>query len=69
MNFDTQKTPNGTQTLVPGVKPVTDRDRLDALARQPMKPTKRQKPLDIGLVDEESRKQTDLIDLVRRVSR
>ena len=46
-----EMTPQGQQTLVPGVRPVTMRDRLDWLARQPMAPKRnpnaRQKPCDI----------------------
>jgi hypothetical protein len=70
---DTEPTEAGAQTLVPGVRPVTLRDRLDLLARQPMaprrNPTAAQKPCDHGLFDEAARHQIDLIDLIRAAER
>jgi len=33
-----EDTPEGTQTLVPGVAPVSLRERLEVLARKPMTP-------------------------------
>jgi len=48
----TEQTPAGEQMLVPGVRPVPVRERLDYLANQPLAPSKPQKPLDIGLFDE-----------------
>ena len=64
-----EMTPEGEQTLVPGVEPVTLRDRLDWLARQPVEPKRnpnaRQKPCDIGLFDEVARHQLDLLDILR----
>jgi hypothetical protein len=66
---DTEPTEAGAQRLVPGVRPVTLRDRLDLLARQPMAPRRNpkaeQKPCDHGLFDEAARHQIDLIDLIR----
>ena len=70
---ETQPTEAGAQTLVPGVRPVTLRDRLDLLARQPMAPRRnpsaQQKPCDHGLFDEAARHQIDLIDLIRAAER
>ena len=64
-----EMTPEGEQTLVPGVKPITVRDRLDWLARQPSVPKRnpnaRQKPCDISLFDEVARHQLDLLDILR----
>jgi len=67
--FETETTPEGAQTLVPGVRPVTLRERLEARMAAPMAPKRnpnaRQKPLDIGLFDEAARNQLDLLDLLR----
>lgn len=68
MSGGTEKTRAGAQRLVPGVAPVTLRERLAARARQPMRPKRNpyadQKPCDLGLFDEVGRAQTDLIDLI-----
>ena len=56
----TEQTPQGEQLLVPGVRPITTRDRLDLLTAAPMRPRAAQKPLDIGLFDEAARNQLDL---------
>ncbi|MER8716608.1 hypothetical protein [Mesorhizobium sp. M1295] len=50
----------GEQMLIPGVRPITTRDRLTLLMDAPMCPRAAQKPLDIGLFDEASRNQLDL---------
>ncbi len=52
-------TDQGEQTLVPGVAPITLRDRLDLLAALPMVPRKPQKPCNVGLFDEVARAQLD----------
>lgn len=56
--------PDGAQTLFPGVKPVTTRERIEARieARMaaPLTPRRPQKPLDIGLFDIAARHQRDL---------
>jgi len=60
-----EDTPEGVQTLVPGVAPIIMRERLDVMARKPMTPKRGpilQKPCDIGLFDEAARAQRDLID-------
>jgi hypothetical protein len=45
----TEPTDAGEQLLVPGVRPVAVRARLDHLIDLPTAPRKPQKPLDIGL--------------------
>ena len=58
--FETEATPEGEQTLVPGVRPLTERDRLALLTARPLTPRVPQKPLDIGLFDETARNQLNL---------
>ncbi|WFP65636.1 MULTISPECIES: hypothetical protein [unclassified Mesorhizobium] len=58
--LQSEPTPEGEQTLVPGVRPITARDRLALLIDAPMRPRTAQKPLDIGLFDEARRNQLDL---------
>jgi hypothetical protein len=71
----TETTPEGEQTLLQGVAPVTLRQRLDAVGARPLTagPTARQfwgaasKPqrhCDHGLFDQVGRAQTDLCDLI-----
>jgi len=75
-----EDTPEGVQTLVPGVAPIIMRERLDVMARKPMTPKRGpilQKPCDIGLGacpraglwpdpgNEAARAQRDLIDQLR----
>jgi hypothetical protein len=55
-----EPTPIGEQRLIPGVAPVSLRQRLEHRAAQPLAPTKLQKPLDIGLFDLAARNQLDL---------
>ena len=52
-----EPTPIGEQTLVPGVVPITPRDRLAIRANAPMEPRKPQRPADHGLFDMVSRTQ------------
>jgi len=65
----TETTPEGEQVLVPGVAPVTLRDRLMARMAGPMTPKRNpdaaQKSCDIGLFDQAARDQCDLIDFLR----
>jgi hypothetical protein len=56
----TEPTPEGEQTLVPGVRPVSLRQRLALRMGAPLGPRKPQKPLNIGLFDEDARNQLDL---------
>jgi hypothetical protein len=58
--FETEATPLGSQTLVPGVRPVSMKARLEALAAHPLCSGRQQKPCDIGLFDDVARNQMDL---------
>ena len=46
MPFETEATPGGNQTLVPGVTPITPRDRLAIRANAPLEPKRPQRPAD-----------------------
>jgi hypothetical protein len=52
---DVERTPEGLQLMLGGVKRQSMKDKLDWLIAQPMQPRKQQKPCDIGLFDTESR--------------
>lgn len=56
----TEPTAVGEQTLVPGVAPISLRDRLAMRAAAPLEPKKPQRPPDIGLFDLAARSQLDL---------
>ncbi len=56
----TEMTEQGEQTLVPGVTPVTLRQRLALLFAAPLASRKPQRPMNIGLFDEDARNQLDL---------
>ena len=58
--FETEATSLGPQTLVPGVRPVSMKARLEVLAAHPLASMKMQKPCDIGLFDDVARNQMDL---------
>jgi hypothetical protein len=58
--FETEVTAIGPQALVPGVRPVSMKARLEALAAHPLCSDRLQKPCDIGLFDDCSRNQMDL---------
>lgn len=58
--LQSELTPDGEQALIPGVRPVTLRERLEARMAAPLIPRKPQKPLDIGLFDLAARNQLDL---------
>ena len=60
MPFETEATPIGNQTLVPGVAPITPRDRLAIRANAPMEPRKAQLPADHGLFDTNARNQIEM---------
>lgn len=64
----TEPTDAGEQSLVCGVRPITLRDRLTAMAARPMLPKRNpnamQKPCDQGLFDQAARDQIDLIDFL-----
>jgi len=56
----TEPTAVGEQALVPGVAPISLRDRLAIRAAAPLEPKKPQRPPDIGLFDLAARNQLDL---------
>lgn len=58
--FATEATPIGVQSLVPGVAPITQTDRLAWRAAQPLGPPKPQRPCDVGLFDLAARNQLEL---------
>ena len=58
--FDSEPTDAGEQLLMPGVRAVSLRQRLELLMAQPLFASKPQKPLDIGLFDEAARNQLSL---------
>ena len=60
MPFETEATAIGNQTLVPGVAPITARDRLAMRANAPMEPRKAQRPADHGLFDTNARNQIEM---------
>jgi len=65
---ETETTEQGEQLLVSGVRPITLRDRLTLRAAQPMAPKRnpnaQQKLCDVGLFDEVSRAQIDMLDII-----
>jgi hypothetical protein len=56
----TEPTAQGDQFLFPGVRPVTLRERLALLMAAPLAPRTAQKPLNVGLFDEDARNQLSL---------
>ena len=60
MPFETEATAIGNQTLVPGVTPITPRDRLAIRANAPLEPKKAQRPADHGLFDTNARLQIEM---------
>jgi hypothetical protein len=58
--LESEATECGEQTLVPGVKPVTLRERLAFRLALPLTSDKTQKPMNLGLFDEDARKQLNL---------
>jgi hypothetical protein len=61
--FETEPTPIGEQTLVPGVRRVSIYARLMVLAAQPLGSNKSQRPCELGLFDEVARNQMDLFSI------
>lgn len=59
-SLKTEATAQGEQTLVPGVKLITQGERLQALIDAPLLPRRAQKPCNIGLFDEDARRQLDM---------
>lgn len=60
--FETEDTPEGTQTLVPGVAPIATRDRLERRQERPL--TGGNEPCDRGLFDDGGHRQLDMLDLM-----
>ena len=60
LSLATEATPEGEQTLVPGVTPISPRERLEAELRAPLQPQRIQQPMTIGLFDEDRRRQLHL---------
>jgi hypothetical protein len=58
--FETEATSLGPQMLVPGVRPVSIKARLEALAAHPLASMKMQKPCNVGLFDDVARNQMEL---------
>ncbi|MCM8732431.1 hypothetical protein ACFO8O_15830 [Hephaestia sp. GCM10023244] len=58
--FAVEATPIGPQSLVPGVVPITPRDRLAARAAALLEPNRPQRPCDLGQFDLNARNQFDL---------
>lgn len=61
-SFAVEPTVAGTQSLVPGVAPISAADRLAWRAAAPLAPTKPQRPIDHGLFDLAARDQLGLFD-------
>jgi hypothetical protein len=55
--------------LMPGIGPISLRQRIVMRMAAPLLPTKPQKPLNIGLFDEDARNQLDLFCRREAVSR
>lgn len=66
---DAEEAGAGAQRLMSGIAPITLRDRLACLAASPIAPRAAQKNCNHGLFDLEARRQTDLIDELRRLKR
>ena len=60
ISLATEPTPEGEQTLVPGVAPINSRQRLEAEMRAPLQPRRTQQPMTIGLFDEDRRRPLHL---------
>ena len=58
--LQSEPTPEGEQTLVPGVAPISPRERLEAEMRAPLQPQRTQQPMTIGLFDKDRRRQLHL---------
>jgi len=61
--FDTEATVQGQQVLVPGVRPVSMKARLEVLAAHPLGSNRLQKSCDIGLFDDVARNQMELFSI------
>ncbi|HEX4693601.1 hypothetical protein [Sphingomonas sp.] len=59
-DFAVEPTAIGLQSLVPGVVPISNAQRLAARAAAPLEPKKPQRACDLGLFDLNARNQLDL---------
>ncbi|WP_106639771.1 hypothetical protein [Allosphingosinicella vermicomposti] len=66
--FEAEPTAAGAQCLVPGVRPISQRARLEAQMAAPLVPQRPQKATDFGLFDEAARLQLDLFGVSGRTS-
>ena len=64
-----EATPEGEQILVPGIRPITQRERIEVLMSAPLAARCEQKPLNVGLFDEDGRAQLDMLDFIRAAER
>lgn len=64
----TERTDQGEQILVPGVRPVTDRERVEKQMEKPMQGGRKAPPAG-GLFDEDARNQTDLLDAIKKAEK
>ena len=55
-----EATEQGEQTLVPGVLPISQRQRLEWTLVQPLGARRPQKPCDLGLFDLNARNQLEM---------
>ncbi len=58
--LQSEPTPEGEQFLLPGVQPLSLRQRLALLMAAPLGSRVPQKPLNVGLFDEDARNQLSL---------
>ena len=58
--LDVEQTPIGPQTLVTGVAPITQADRLAFRAAAPLQPKKPQRGCEHGLFDLNARNQIEM---------
>ena len=58
--LEAEVTPIGVQTLVTGVAPITQAQRLAILADSPLQPRRPQRPADHGLFDTNARNQIEM---------
>ena len=47
--YQSEPTPEGEQGLIPGIRPISQRARIEELMAAPLGPRGPQKPLDLGL--------------------
>jgi len=58
--FQSEQTDAGEQCPVPGVRPIGTRERLERMMEGPLAPLRVQKPLNIGLFDEDALNQLEM---------